>query len=216
MFSSNFPSNLKAADILSTHKKKDKSDIENYRPISILPTLSKIYERCMYDQIYKYFDQILSKYQCDFRRGCNTQHFLLEVVEKWKEALDKGGLGGAILTDLFKAFDCIKHDLLIAILAVYGFDSNSLSFIFSYLNERKQRTKIHNSSSPYAHIACGVPQGSILGPLLFNIHICDMFVEKYGCDIASYADDNTSHTYDSHLYSLKQVNKLYRYSVHMV
>ena len=72
LFSSNFPSNLKAADILPTHKKKDKSDIENYLPISILPTLSKIYERCMYDQMYKYFDQILSKYQCGFRQGYNT------------------------------------------------------------------------------------------------------------------------------------------------
>ena len=73
LFSSIFPSNLKAADILPIHKKKGKSNIENYRPISILPTLSKIYERCMYDQMYKYFDQILSKYQCGFRQGYNTQ-----------------------------------------------------------------------------------------------------------------------------------------------
>ena len=137
-----FASNLKAADILPTHEKKDKSDIENYRPISILPTLSKIYERCMYDQMYKYFDQILSKYQRCFPQGYNTQHCLLMMVEKWKEALDKGGLGGALLTDLSKAFDCIKHDLLIAKLAAYGFDSHSLSFVFSYLNERKQKTKI--------------------------------------------------------------------------
>ena len=121
LLSSNFPSNLKAADILPTHKKKDKSDIENYRPISILPTLSKIYERCMYDQMYKYFDQILSKYQCGFR--------LLVIVEKWKEVLDKEGLGGALLKDLSKAFDCIKNDLLIVKLAAYGFDSDSLSFV---------------------------------------------------------------------------------------
>ena len=80
--SSNFPSSLKAADILPTHKKKDKSDIGNYLPISILPTLSKIYERCMYDQMYKYFDQILSKYQCGFRRGYHTQHCLVITVEK--------------------------------------------------------------------------------------------------------------------------------------
>ena len=166
-----FPSNLKAADILPTDKKKDKSDIENYRPISILPTLSKIYERCMYDQMYKYFDQILCKYQCGFPQGFNTQHCLLVMDEKWKEVLDKGGLGGALLTDLSKAFDCIKRDLLRAKFAAYGFDLHSLSFVFSYLNERKQRTKIHNSYSPYAHIACGVPQGSILGPLLFNINI---------------------------------------------
>ena len=161
MFSSNFTSNLKPADILPTHKKKDKSVIENCRPISILPTLSKIYERCMFDQMYKYFDQILSKYQCGFRQGYNTQHCLLMMVEKWKEALGKGGLGGPLLTGLSKAFDCIKHDLLIAKLAAYGFGSHSLSFVFSYLNERKQRTKIHNFYSPYANIACGGPQGSI-------------------------------------------------------
>ena len=86
------------------------------------------------------------------------------IVEKWKEALDKDNLGGALLADLSNAFDCIKHDLLIAKLVAYGFDSHSLSFVFSYLSERKQRTKIHNSYSPYAHIARGVPQGSILGP----------------------------------------------------
>ena len=116
-----------------------------------------------------------------------------------RNALDKGGLGGALLADLSKAFDCIKYDLLIAKLAAYGFDSHSLSFVFSYLNKRKQRAKTHNSYSPYANIASRVPQGSILGPLLFNINICDMFFEKYQCDIVSYTDDNTPHTYDSDL-----------------
>ena len=150
MFISNFPSNLKAADILLTHKKKDKLDIENYCPITILLTLSKIYERCMYDRTYKYFHQLLSNYQCSFRKDSNTQQCLLMTVEKWKEALDKGRLVGGLLTDLAKAFDCIKHDLLIAKFSAYGFDSHSLSFVFSYLNERKQRTKIHSSYSPYA------------------------------------------------------------------
>ena len=97
----------------------------------------------MYDQIYK----------CDFCQGYNILHFLPVMVEKWKETLDKCKLGGAVLADLSKVFDCIKNDLLIAKLAAYGFDSYSLSFIFSYLNERKQRTKIHNSYSPYADIA---------------------------------------------------------------
>ena len=111
------------------------------------------------------------------------QRCLPVMVEKWKEVLDKGGLGGALLTDLSKAFDCIKHDLLIAKLAAYGFDSHSLSFVFSYFNERKQRTKMHNSYSPYAHIAREVPPGSILGPLLFSINMCDMFFEKYECEL---------------------------------
>ena len=80
------------------------------------------------------------------------------MMEKWKEALHKGDLSGALLTDLSKAFDCIKHDLSIAKLAAYGFDSSSLNFIFGYLNGRKQR-KIHNSYSPYSHIACEVRKG---------------------------------------------------------
>ena len=161
--------------------------------------------------MYKYFDQILSKYHCGFRKGYDTQHCLLIMFEKWKEALDNGGLGGALLTDLSKAFDCIKHDLLLAKLAAYGFDSHSLSFVFSYLSERKQRTKIHNSYSRYVNIACGVPQGSILGPLLFNINICDMFFEKYECDVASYADHNAPRTCDPDLYTvLSKLKKLYR------
>ena len=123
----------------------------------------------MYDQMYKYFDQILSKYQCGFRQGYNTQNCLLTMVEKWKEALDKGGLGGALLTDLCKAFDCIKHDLLTAKFAAYGFDPYSIIFIFSYLNERKQRTKIHNSYSPYP---AGTRRCNNVGFWLF-----------FGCDV---------------------------------
>ena len=113
----------------------------------------------MYDQMYKYFDQILSKYHCGFRQGYNTRHCLLMMVDICKEILDKGGLGGALLTDLSEAFDCIKHDFLIANPAAYRFDSHSLSFVFSYVNERKQRTKIHNSYSPYANIACEFRRG---------------------------------------------------------
>ena len=100
------------------------------------------------------------------------------IVEKWKEILDKGGLGGALLTDLSIDFDCIKRDLLIAKLASYGFDSHSLSSVFSYINERSKEQKYKISYSPYAHIACGVPHGSVLG-LLFKVNMCDMFFEKY-------------------------------------
>ena len=114
MFSPNFPSNVKAADIPPKHK-KDKSDTENYFPVSILPTLCRIYERCVYDQMYKYFDQVFSKYQCGFRQGCNAQHCLLLMVEKQKEVLDKVRLDDALLTDLSRAYNCIKHGLLIGI-----------------------------------------------------------------------------------------------------
>ena len=121
------------------------------------------------------------------------------MTEKWRQCLDKGRISGALLTDLSKAFDCLLHDLLIAKLAAYGFDYDSLVFIQSYLSERQQRTKVNNAYSTYSDILYGVPQGSILGPLLFNIYISDMFYDIDICDIASYADDNTPYTSDFNL-----------------
>ena len=125
--------------------------------------------------MYKYFDQILFKNQCDFHKGYHTQHCQLVMIEKWKEVLDKGFLGCALLTDLSKVFDCIKHDLLTAKLAAYGCDSHLFSFIFSYLNETKQIIKINISNNSYTHKSSRGHQRSILG-LLFNINICGMFL----------------------------------------
>ena len=118
------------------------------------------------------------------------------TTEKWRKCLDKGGISGAILTDLSKAFDNILHDLLIAKLAAYGFDYQSLRIMESFLSNRQQRTKINNAFSRYSEIVYGVPQGSILGPLLFNVYICDIFFDIIECDIASYADDNTPYNFD--------------------
>ena len=116
-----FPVNLKNADITPIFKKFDRLLKINYRPVSILATLSKIYEKIFYPQIYEYFDRIFSKYLCGFRKGHSTQHCLLFMLEKLKEALDKGLTTGILLTDLTKAFDCISHELLITKLHAYGF-----------------------------------------------------------------------------------------------
>ena len=105
--------------------------------------------------------------------------------------MDKGGAFGALLTDLSKAFDCLSHELLIAKLDAYGFDKRSLVLIYNYLSNRKQRVKIDDSYSSWSEILYGVPQGSILGPLLFNIFICDMFYFMEDFEIANYADDST-------------------------
>ena len=158
IFDATFPSELKNADGILVFKKKDQNNIENYHPVSILPNLSKIYERCLYDQKYKYFNHILSKWQCGFRKGFSTQHCLLVMTEKLRKCLDKGGISGAILTDLSKAFDCILHDLLIAKLAAYGFDYQSLRIMESFLSNRQQRTKINNDFRHYSEIIYGVPQ----------------------------------------------------------
>ena len=113
------------------------------------------------------------------------------MIEKWRKSLDNGDIFGAVLTDLSKAFDCLPRDLIIAKLKAYGFDEPSLKLMHSYLSGRKQRTKIGNSYSPWEDITQGVPQGSILGPLLFNIFLCDMFFLLHDIEIASYADDTT-------------------------
>ena len=106
-----FPSPLKLANITPVHKKDSKSKKDHYRPISALPNISKIYERFLFKQISEYFEQLLSKYQCGFRKGFSAQHSLLSILEKWKSAVDNKKVFGALLTDLSKAFDCLSHDL---------------------------------------------------------------------------------------------------------
>ena len=139
--SSKFHNELKEADIVPVHKKKSKLSKENYRSISILPNISKVYERCLYDQMSNFFEDIFSKYQCGFRKGYSAQHCLLVMIEKWKRIVDYGGVFGALLTDLPKAFDCIPHDLFIAKLEAYCFQIDALKLIYDYLSNRKQRLK---------------------------------------------------------------------------
>ena len=138
-----------------------------------------------------FFDDIFSKYQYGFRKGFSTQQCLLALLEKWKRSIDRGKVFGALLTDLSKAFDCLNHDFLIAKLNAYGFSLPALRLIHDYLSNRKQRTRINNSYSTWMEIVFGVPQGSILGPLLFNIFLADLFFIVNSTDIANYANGNT-------------------------
>ena len=145
LFSKVFPSSPSVKntqsifDITPVYKKDEKFLKNNYRPVSILPSVSKIYERCIYDQINDYFHPPFSKLQCGFRKEFNAQHCVLVLVEKCREVLDRLGYTGILLTDLTKAFDCINHELLIAKLHAYGFSLESLIFIRSYLTNRKSK-----------------------------------------------------------------------------
>ena len=140
--SSKFADFFKSADISAAFKQGSRNKKENYRPISILPLISKIFEKIICRQLSNHFDNILSKFQCGFRKGYSPQHCLLLMVDKWKKAVDNHKVFGAVLTDLSKAFDCICHDLLIAKLNAYGLSLSSLKPISNDLQNRKQRNKI--------------------------------------------------------------------------
>ena len=157
--------------------------------------ISKILEKLLWKQITIFIDPLLSKYQCELRKNFSAQHCLLAVLKKWKNAVDKGKMFGALLTDLSKAFDCFPHELIIAKLNAYGCKLPALKLMHSYLSHRKQRTKVNHAYSSWSEILFGVPQGFILGSILLNTFLSDLFLVVGNTDLSSCANDNT--IYDS-------------------
>ena len=199
---SDFPQNLKLADIAAVYKKNDTLDKTNYRPVNILPVVSKIFERIMQKQINDFVISFLSPYLCGYRKGFNTQHTLLTLIEKWRKSLDNKGFGGAILMDLSKAFDTLNHDLLISKLHAYGFQYDALKLLHSYLSKRWHRTKVSMSFRSWEELIKGVPQESGLGPILFNLYLNYLFYLPDFTEVCNFADDTTFHACDNDLNNL--------------
>ena len=141
MSTDTFPDELKIAIVL-VYKKEDQNDKTNYRLISLLPLISKIFEKVLYQQIEEFANKILSPKLCGFRKGHSTHHALLKLLKNWQKCLDRSGVVGTVIMDLIKAYDCLPHDLLLAKLLNYGFNESAIALIANYFSNRYQRVKM--------------------------------------------------------------------------
>jgi hypothetical protein len=192
-----FPDLLKEAYVIPIYKSLERNDPNNYRPISILPTVSKIFEKHIATQLRSFFLQteILHKFQSGFRQNHSCLTSLVRLIDDFLEAIDQGKAVGALFLDLRKAFDLVDHEILLYKLKLYHFDEGAQNLFSSYLSNRKQFVKVGNIKSSKSIIKCGVPQGSILGPLLFIIYINDIGLHLQNSSLDLYADDSTLYAF---------------------
>ena len=188
---------MKRAEVVHVFRKQDTLLKKNYRPVSVLPTLSKLFEKLLATQLSDFFENIFNCLMSAYRKRYNCQDVLLKLVESWRHDLDNKNSVGSVMMDLSRTFDSMPRGLLLAKLRVHGVDVNACRLLYSYLSNRRQRVKLCNTRSDWIATYRGVPQGSGLGPLLYNNFGNDLFYFINTCSLYNYADDNTlsySHT----------------------
>ena len=185
------PLDFKSARVIPLFKKGKVVEMDNYRPISILPTVSKLLERAVHHQLYQYLREhnILSPFQCGFRKCHSTEFAALSLADTIRRNMDQGILTGAVFIDFRKAFDTVNRDLLLQKLFYMSVLDKELAWFKDYLHHRTQVLDFQGVSSDPEPISIGVLQGSILGPLLFILHVNDLPIVLNRCSMLMYADD---------------------------
>ena len=205
-----FPDKLKIAKVISLFKKGNAELPSNYRPISLLSIFSKIFEKLMYRRLYRFLEihNILYSLQFGFQENHSIDHALVSLTEAIRNTLDNKGFGCGIFIDLQKAFDTVNHKILLSKLEHYGIRGCALQWFRSYLCDRKQYVSVNGSNSDLLSVTCGVPQGSVLGPLLFLIYINDLPNASKRLTFYLFADDTNIYYESKDLANLtKTVNK---------
>ena len=170
-----FLKNLKIGKVCPIYKEKgSKFDPDNYRPITVLSVIARLFEKLVHEQLFLYFNDYLYKKQSGFRPKYSTQSAFLNTSNQWLLNIDKGDYNLAVFLDLRKAFDTVNHNLLLKKLKFYGIQGIELQWFESYLSKRQQYCSVNNHHSQLVSVKAGIPQGSSLGPLLFLIYIDDL------------------------------------------